>query len=81
MATEKIIIGGKEEDVPVLEYTAYTYKGAVAAVGRYTPVHESPLLWLHVLAQKGVKIGFWQYSKFGLLVTPPILLVVLLTLS
>lgn len=38
------------------------------------------LLWLHVLAQKGVKIGFWEYSKFGLLVTPPILLVVLVSL-
>ncbi|MDY0121232.1 MAG: arsenic transporter [Sulfurimonas sp.] len=38
------------------------------------------LLWLHVLLQKGVKIGFWEYSKFGLLVTPPILFVVLVAL-
>lgn len=38
------------------------------------------LLWLHVLSQKGVKIGFWEYSKFGLLVTPPILFVVLVSL-
>ena len=38
------------------------------------------LLWLHVLEKKGVKIGFWEYSKFGLLVTPPILFVVLVSL-
>ena len=38
------------------------------------------LLWLHVLEKKGVRIGFWRYSKFGLLVTPPVLFIVLVSL-
>ena len=39
------------------------------------------LLWLHTLEKKGVKIGFWEYSKFGMIVTPVVLFFVLLSLT
>lgn len=77
------LLGLQDSGLSAETQKTLTYAAVVGAdIGpKLTPIGSlATLLWMHVLARRGLTVTWGQYFRAGLLLTPPVLLVGLLAL-